>query len=915
MRARGLTSLVLGLFGATVLLVGVIFVVLLVSVLSLRNDDTNAQRSSDVLSQSFRVELSVLDLETGLRGFLLAHRTLFLQPYAQAEATLPRELKVLGMLAHTTDENRTVSQITGATDGYIATYAKPLIARAGDLSAGQIAAVTSRGKRLVDALRRQFSAFNSAELGVRTSQRARANSGTATAILAAALGLGASVVLLLALAAYFLRSILRPMRTVADAAERLAAGDLSTRVPRIGRGEVATLAKSFNAMAAELSRSQEEMRQAVETAEAASAMKSNFVANMSHEIRTPLNGVVGMITLLSETGLTAEQTEYVDAARYSSEALLTVVNDVLDVAKIEAGRLEIERRDFDLYDMVEASCDMVAGSALAKGLQVQPFIHQDVPRAVSGDRMRVSQILANLVSNAVKFTAEGEVIVEVTVAGHAEDSITVCFEVRDTGIGIAPDRIARLFEPFTQADVGTTREYGGTGLGLTISLQLARLMGGTISAESEPGAGSSFRVAIPFTAASAELVAPVPAVDLHGLRVLVLDDNATNRRIFEAYVASWGMRPDITSNTTDAFAVLQEGALQGDPFDIALLDLNMPDESGVELAKRITASPMLRQTRLILLTSSGQSAGADPATGIRYQLTKPVHQSRLLDAIGAAMATEEPARPKPAAPDRRPLARGGYRVLVAEDQSVNWIVIERLLTKRGHLAANASDGHRVLAMLESEHYDLIFMDCQMPVLDGYDTAREIRRRESSDQRPRLPIIAMTANAMTGARQECLAAGMDDYMAKPVSRSQLDDKLAQWLPAPGNGNDATAPAEVADQVDAVLDQARLLELRSLFPGVEMSSMLTDLTAEVTAELDLITIAHSERDRILLAAAHRIKNSARMIGANGLADAASMLEADTHPESASWHLDETALDQLHERWNATRAAIEAEVARQG
>ena len=955
MRERSLTGLLTGLFAAAGVLVAAMFVLLLLTVISFRDDSNQGRMSTGLLNQSYTVERSVLELDNSLRGYLLTRQQPFVVPYETALSNLPFQLATLRGMARNAAERASARQLTQAVSSFVSGYAQPLIATGGRLSETQEIAATTTGKRLVDGLRVKFSQFNAAETALRTTERSSLNSGMSRAVFGAAFGAFASIVLLLALGAYVLRRILLPVSAVAAAARKLSDGNLTTRAPEQGRGEIAMLGRSFNQMAvsieardAALSSARAELEVAVTEAREASEMKSNFLANMSHEIRTPLNGVIGMTDAAARHRARRPSSASTSRSCASSgEALLTVINDILDFSKIEAGKLEIEDRDFDLHDVVESSCDMVAASAVSKGIELQSFVGPDVPRTVRGDGIRVSQILVNLLSNAVKFTPGGEVVAEVKVTDASAEAIAVRFEIRDTGIGIAPDRIASLFDPFTQAEVGTTREFGGTGLGLSISRELTTLMGGTIEAESRLGSGSTFRFEIPFGPAHDELPAPVAPEGLLDLRVLIVDDNAANRRIFEAYVNSWGMRPTTAASARAAFAELERALAAGVPFDLVLVDQNMPGERGSDLARRIRANPSLRHTRMILLTSSAGALAGYRSAGFDNHLTKPIHQGRLLDAIGAAMAAGALTSPQHAAgaagpePDER-AAPAGRRILIAEDQAANWLLIDRLLTKRGHHAEHANNGREALERLATGRYDMVLMDCQMPDLDGYDTAREVRARERGTGE-HIPVVAMTAYAMLGDEQRCLEAGMDDYLAKPIQPRELDAILKRWLggvravgEAAGGNGDRAAGAGVDGAHVSVngahadgngtsgrsraerLDQARLAELRALFSGDEIKEMLRALSAEITDDLVQVSSALADGDsERASAAAHRIGNCARMLGAKQLAGAAAVLERRRNGNGASDPALDTAaiVAELSQRWETARAAVEDEVARAG
>jgi two-component system sensor histidine kinase/response regulator len=914
---RSLSGLVVTFFVIVALLVGVVFVAQLIAVVNLRDDTVSGRQTTDLLTVSYGTEISVLDMETGLRGFLLTREARFLEPYYTARDQLKSELARLDALATGPAARLSVNGIDGAIHSYITTYAQPLIAMGGNVAHQQAELVTAHGKQLVDALQRRFVAFDGQQLAERQARRGQLASQASETITIAAVGLAVSMLLLTLLGAYVLRSVFRPIRRVAAALEQRRQGNLSVRVPEEGLGEVGQLTRTFNEMAEalerrtnELSDANRRLARAVAAAQEASRMKSDFLANMSHEIRTPLNGVVGMVTLLSGTPLSAEQREYVEMARGSSDTLISVVSDILDVSKIEAGRLDLEMRDFDLHDLLGTTRDMLTQEAAAKGLRLSVTYDAEVPKGVRGDRLRAGQVLGNLLSNAVKFTAQGEVSLHASVSERTNFTTIVTFEVRDSGIGIAPERLSKLFDPFTQADVSTTRQYGGTGLGLTICRDLTGLMGGSLTATSELGRGSTFVATIPFAPAAGTVPVSAPSPELRGLRVLVVDDNAANRRIVEAYASAWGMRTGSARNGTQAVLLLEEAANEGEPFDLALLDFNMPGENGLQLARRIAGTPRLRGTRLILLSSTSATVAELEANGIRNQLEKPVTQSSLLDAIGsslhaglpvadvAATVGREHAVPPPAAEEASSPPHEGGRVLIAEDNHVNRTYVERLLARSGHRVTVAVDGVQVLAAYDAGEYDLVLMDCQMPELDGYDTTRAIRRREEQEGRAHTPIVAMTAAATDDIRRKCMAAGMDDYLTKPLAGPELERALSRWLPA--------RPKPLAG---GTLDTDRLDELRTLFPGDESIEMLLQLVTELGHDVGRLDASLEDGDGVgAAAAAHSIRGSAQLIGAGRLADAA----ADVEHTAKSGEAQGSDAADLHDAWHEVRAGIEAQIA---
>ncbi|GAB6986453.1 hybrid sensor histidine kinase/response regulator [Nocardioides pyridinolyticus] len=547
-------------------------------------------------------------------------------------------------------------------------------------------------------------------------------------------------------------------------------------------GMFALIAIAF-ARTARLLRSEARARAALAAARDAalegSRAKSAFVATMSHEVRTPMNGVIGLTDLLLTTPLDERQREYAEGVHRAGQALLGVITDILDFSKVEAGRLDLEEVDFDLAPLVEEVADLVAEPARAKDLELLAYCSPELPVALRGDSARLRQVLINLVGNAVKFTPSGEVVVRAQLDSRTDDGAVVRFEVADTGIGVAAEHHEALFDPFSQADSSTTRQYGGTGLGLAISRQLVQAMGGEIGVTSAPGEGSTFWATVPLGVAhDADVAPPRSAEGLAGLRCLVVDDNTTNRVILHDQLGAWGMRVDTVESGALALEAMAAAGRDGRPYDLGVLDLCMPGMDGLALARRIMADPDLPELPLVLLTSGPDVGHSEArAAGIASALTKPVALSRLRATL-EALATAQAPPARRTAPESHGPGRG--RVLVVEDNEINQLVATGILESLGYSVALAEDGLAALDALERAAYDAVLMDVRMPNMDGYQATAEIRAREAGLRHT--PIIAMTASAIEGDRERCLAAGMDDYLAKPVNRAAVDEVLSRWVPA-------------------------------------------------------------------------------------------------------------------------------------
>lgn len=805
-------------------------------------------RSHQVLLGIENVFSLLKDAETGQRGFLLTGRSYYLEPYHAAAENLNIEFsRMVQLLGPESSPGLRIRRLQAMAAEKLAELQETIdIRREQGLDQALRVVLTDRGRAMMKRIRSEAASLRSEQEQRLRLESDQADYSARLAVSGLVIGLLVSLWLLLI-------------------SHRLVANEMKRR-----------------------RQTEADLVQAHEEAETANRVKSEFLANMSHEIRTPMNGIVGMTELTMGTSLTAKQREYLGLVKSSADALLSVINDILDFSKIEAGKLHLDPTPFDLRDEVADTARCLALHAHAKGLELACRIAPDVPQIVVGDAGRLRQVLVNLVGNAVKFTEQGEVVLDVATCSQSDQEITLRFSVSDTGIGVPSDKRRSIFNPFEQADGSTTRKYGGTGLGLTISSRLVTLMGGRIWVEANSSGGSIFRFNAQFLPADATVSGPYPAVPvwLNGVRMLVVDDNQTNRLILEEVLKHWGAVPLAVNDGFTAMTVLAEAVEQGSPFAVVLLDQMMPGMDGFELAERLQRNPKFGYPEMLMLTSGD----ALSASGLSYQdlgidacLTKPVRQSDLYNALmdllqrsgisGTPDAYDAEGKDDDSSTGIEEPDGQHLDVLLAEDHLVNQKVASAMVRSLGHQVTVVDNGQAAVEALDQTSFDVILMDLQMTVMDGFAALAAIRARPGADSQ--IPIIALTAHAMKGDRERCLEAGFDGYLSKPVTintmRHELNRLCARTVMVPVV-NDLESEAKI-DETQSGFSFDRLLERCD--GDVDFArEVLEDFVRTVPAAIErLVDAVRLEDGAGVSRSAHGLKGTFSTVGAEGF--------------SGSWH----------------------------